>query len=162
MHSDQQRLLDIYLNDHLAGAGFGTHLARRMVSARQHFTDPEALERLAAEIAEDRASLLKIMNTLGIAVRRRMNAAGYLAEKTGRLKPNGRLLHRSPLSSLLELEMLRVGVEGKTSGWRALRTLADHDDRLDQHHLDTLIERAQQQSTVLQQLHHTHAQQTFP
>ncbi|WP_199239319.1 hypothetical protein [Streptomyces sp. ICBB 8177] len=161
MPSDRQRLLDVYLNDHLAGAGLGTNLARRMVTAGRHFTDRAAIERLAAEIADDRASLVEIMNKLGIPARRRVNALGYLAEKAGRLKPNGRVVHRSPLSSLLELEMLRAGVEGKASGWRALRTIADSDDRLDKQQLDTLIERAEHQSTVLQQLHHAHTTQTF-
>jgi hypothetical protein len=38
---------------------------------------------------------------------------------------------RSPLSDLEELELLRLGVEGKAAGWRTLRTQADTDARLD-------------------------------
>jgi hypothetical protein len=62
-------------------------------------------------------------------------------EGAARLKLNGYLLTRSPLSSLEELEMLRLGVEGKATGWRTLRMLADRDKRLDPGRLDELISR---------------------
>jgi hypothetical protein len=45
---------------------------------------------------------------------------GRIAERVGRLKSNGRIVRRSPLSSLLELEMLRLAVEGKAACWRTL------------------------------------------
>ena len=70
----------------------------------------------------------------------------------GRLKFNGRLLTRSPLSDLEELEMLRLGVEGKAAGWRTLRTLADSDTRLDPARLDELISRARRQADLLEDL----------
>ena len=38
--------------------------------------------------------------------------AGWVAEKAGRLKLNGSLLTYSPLSRLVELEGLSLGVEG--------------------------------------------------
>ncbi|MGV9847844.1 hypothetical protein ACWDWU_03430 [Streptomyces sp. NPDC003442] len=38
---------------------------------------------------------------------------GRPGEKAGRLKPNGRLRRRSGLSTVLELESPRIGVEGK-------------------------------------------------
>jgi hypothetical protein len=43
-----------------------------------------------------------------------------MGEKAARLKLNGHLLARSSLSSLEEVEMLRLGVEGKAAGWRTL------------------------------------------
>ena len=52
-------------------------------------------------------------------------------EKAARFKPNGRLLRRSPLSDLIELEWLLLGVQGKTAGFRALRRLADTDTDTD-------------------------------
>jgi hypothetical protein len=42
----------------------------------------------------------------------------WIGEKIGRLKFNGRLLGRLPLSDLEELELLRLGVEGKLAGAR--------------------------------------------
>ena len=68
------------------------------------------------------------------------------------LKLNGYLLIRSPLSSLEELEMLRLGVEGKAAGWRTLRVLAETDKRLDSGRLDELIARARRQADLLEDL----------
>jgi hypothetical protein len=144
-------MLGIYLNDHLAGATAGTELAHR--TARSHGDGKDGtLRRLAAEISQDRAALLDIMAALGIKVRRYKVGAAWAGEKAGRLKFNGRLFARSPLSNLEELEMLRLGVEGKAAGWRTLRTLAETDTRLDPGRLDELISRARQQADLLEDL----------
>ena len=75
-----------------------------------------------------------------------------MGEKAARLKLNGHLLARSPLSGLEELEMLRLGVEGKAAGWRTLRVLAETDKRLDPDRLDELIARARRQADLLEEL----------
>jgi hypothetical protein len=136
-------LLGIYLNDHLAGATAGAELARRMTGS-QH--EPGVRE---------------IMETLGVPVRHYKVYAGWAAEKLGRFKPNGRILGRSPLSDLLELESLRLGVEGKGALWRVLRSLAGAESRLDARRLDTLIERAQSQARTLGDLHLKTASRAF-
>ena len=144
-------MLGIYLNDHLAGATAGTELAHRTARSHGDGQDSGTLRRLAAEIAQDRAALLDIMAALGIKVRRYKVGAAWVGEKAGR-KFNGRLFARSPLSDLEELEMLRLGVEGKAAGWRTLRTLADTDTRLDPARLDELISRARRQADLLEDL----------
>lgn len=101
------------------------------------------------------------MTDLRIPVRRAKVSLGWLAEKAGRLKPNGRLLARSPLSDILELEMMRLGVEGKASCWRSLRALADTDARLDATRLDNLLQRATRQAATLESLRTTAAAHTF-
>jgi hypothetical protein len=145
-------MLGIYLNDHLAGATAGTELAHRTARSHRGGKNGGTLRRLAAEIAQDRAALLDIMAALGIRVRRYKVGAAWVGEKAGRLKFNGRLFARSPLSNLEELEMLRLGVEGKAAGWRTLRTLADTDARLDSGRLDELISRARRQADLLEDL----------
>jgi hypothetical protein len=145
------QIIGIYLNDHLAGATAGVELAHRM--ARSHTGQAgSALQRLAAEIAQDRSALREIMAGLGVPSRAYKVCAGWIGEKAGRLKLNGRLRSRSPLSDLEELEMLRLGVEGKAAGWRTLRVLADSDDRLDKARLDGLMSRARSQSDLLEDL----------
>ncbi len=57
---------------------------------------------------------------------------------------------------LEELEMLRLGVEGKATGWRTLRVLAETDKRLNPGRLDELIARARRQADLLEELG-THA-----
>ena len=47
--------------------------------------------------------------------------AGWLGEKLGRLKLNGQLRGYSPLSRVVELEGLVVGIGGKTELWATLR-----------------------------------------
>jgi hypothetical protein len=111
----------------------------------------DELRRLDAEIAEDRAELLRLMTDLGVPAHRYKIAAGWLAEKFARLKANGRLARRSPLSNLLELETLCIGVEGKAAGWDALcAALMDppHTARLQR-----LRARAEEQARTLRQLH---------
>ncbi|HEV2088248.1 MAG TPA: hypothetical protein VGR21_08050 [Cryptosporangiaceae bacterium] len=145
-------MLGIYLNDHVAGATGGLELFRRAAGAHRGSETGAILERLTGEIVEDRAALLDMLRTLGVPVRRYKVYAGWVGEKLGRLKLNGRLLGRSPLSSLLELEALRLGVEGKGAGWKTLRTVAERDDRLDAERLDGLIARAERQVEELEDL----------
>ncbi|PBC70460.1 hypothetical protein BX265_7884 [Streptomyces sp. TLI_235] len=146
-----ERWLAIYLNDHLAGAYGGAALARRI--AREHPTDPDSpdLRSLAREIAEDRDELVALMRALGVRPRRHRMLLGAAAELAGRLKLNGRVLRRSPLSDLLETEAMRSGVQGKTALWRALRA-ASSDDLLDAR-LRRLSARADRQAEVLDARH---------
>jgi hypothetical protein len=143
-------LLGIYLNDHLAGATAGLELARRTAGAHRGTEAGTTLTRLATEIQEDRAALQEIMTALEVPVRQYKVATAWAAEKVGRLKLNGRLLDRSPLSSLVELETLRLGVEGKACLWRTLLLVAKHEPRLDPSRLDALLERATSQLEALE------------
>jgi hypothetical protein len=145
-------MLGIYLNDHLAGATAGLELAHRVERTHQRREEKDDLRRIAAEISQDRAALLEIMAALSIAVRGYKVSAAWIGEKASRLKLNGRILSRSPLSDLEELEMLRLGVEGKAAGWRTLRAVADGDQRLDAVRLDDLISRARDQANLLEEL----------
>jgi hypothetical protein len=146
-------LLGIYLNDHLAGATMGMELARRMAASAEPGTEAATvLAKLAAEITQDRSELVKIMAALEIRVVGYKVFAAWAGEKAGRLKLNGRLMARSPLSDLEEAEILRLGVEGKAAGWRSLRALADSESRLDAGRLDELIDRAVRQSATLEDL----------
>jgi hypothetical protein len=153
--------LGIYLNDHLAGATGGLELARRVARAGQVPAPPAELQQFAQEVAADRDALLRMMGTLGIPVRGYKVWAAWAGEKAGRLKPNGRLTTRSPLSNLEELELMRLGVEGKAAGWRTLRTLADRDSRLDTVQLDELISRAGRQAGFLEESRIKAAQQVI-
>jgi hypothetical protein len=148
----RQGLLAIYLNDHLAGATGGVELARRMTVWYPVPGQQATLERLAAEITQDRQTLLDLMAVLSMPVRRYKVSIAWAAEKAGRLKLNGSLLTRSPLSKLEELELLRLGVEGKAAGWRTLREVAKADGRLEAGTLDELIARAREQADLLEEL----------
>jgi len=88
----------------------------------------------------------------GVPVRHYKVYAGWAAERLGRLKLNGHVLSRSPLSTLVELELLRLGVEGKAAGWRTLKVVAATRRSVSVERLDGLIARALEQSQTLEDL----------
>ena len=63
------------------------------------------------------------MDRLGVKPDRVKEAMGWTAEKLGRLKLNGQLLGYSPLSRLVELEGLMLGITGKMAMWIALSSV---------------------------------------
>lgn len=154
-NASERKLLSIYLNDHLAGATGGVELAARAVrSSRGRNPDISTrVKALSEEIRADRHSLQEIMASLGVRTARYKVFGAWVAEKVGRLKLNAAVFRRSPLSALIELEALNVGVQGKRSGWRTLLAAAAHEPDLDARHLRDLVDRAQQQLTELEDLH---------
>lgn len=146
-----KKLLGIYLNDHLAGSTAGLELARRARGENRNSEYGEFLRTLVEEIDEDRQTLKRIMDDLGIRTDPAKVAAGWLGEKTGRLKLNGQLTGYSPLSRLEEIEGLALGVTGKLALWKALRLVADGEPALDGPALDRLIERAERQQRDLEE-----------
>ncbi|MFR9756556.1 hypothetical protein [Streptomyces sp. TR06-5] len=144
--------LSIYLNDHVAGATYGVGLARRI--ARQHRKGAHGgeLQRLAGQIAEDRQALLGFMDELGVPARRYKIYGGRVAERLSRMKPNGALYLRSGLSTLIELETLRLGVEGKSLVWRTLLLVAQQEHVLDEARIRVLLDRALGQIEALERL----------
>jgi len=139
------RQLDIYLNDHLAGATVGVELSRRAAKSNRGTPVGEFLERLHHEIVEDRRTLLAVMRVLGADTSPAKPAFGWNAEKAARLKLNGRLRGYSPLSRLIELEGLETGVAVKRALWQALARAFPDDPRLASFDLDALIARAERQ-----------------
>ena len=149
---DARRYLAIYLDDHLIGAGAGLALFQRAARGQRSSPAGPVLEQLTADVREDYETLRATARALGVAPSRWRPWAGWAAEKAGRLKLNGHLLTRSPLSDLVELEGLALGVRGKEAGWLALRAVADRHDALDPAVLDRLVARARAQAEVLEGL----------
>ncbi|MGW0673190.1 transaldolase [Streptomyces sp. NPDC002746] len=145
-------LLATYLNDHLAGASAGLELFRRAAQAQEGREPDAVLSELAEQVEQDREALTRIMGDLGVSADRSKVALGWLAEKAGRFKTNGHLFSRSPLSDVLELESMFLGVQGKAACWRTLRDLAQTDSRLSGDQLDALLGRAEQQTAALERL----------
>lgn len=140
-------LLAIYLRDHHAGATAGLEVARRSARSNRGSELGAFLERLAREIEEDRAELERIMRARGVRPSRPKDAGAWLAAKAGRLKLNGRLRSYSPLSRVLELEGLTIGVTGKLALWRALEPVTGDPA------LPALQERAEAQRAELVRHH---------
>ena len=155
------KLLGIYLNDHLAGSTVGLELVKR--AAKENVGTPyaEPLGLVAKEIEEDREALKGLMDALEVKPDHPKVMAGWVAEKLGRLKPNGQILGYSPLSRLVELESLSLGITGKLSLWEALTEVHAEDPRIDLEELKRLAERADQQRAEVWELRQRAAREAF-
>jgi hypothetical protein len=154
-----RKLLGIYLNDHLTGAAIGVELARRLRASNE--SEPEfgpALATICEEIEADRETLLRLMERLGVRRDWLKPGAAWLGEKLGRLKLNGQLRGYSPLSRLVELEGLAMGVAGKLQLWRALERSLDSVPGFD---FEQLAARAEDQRGRIERLRLAAAQRAF-
>jgi hypothetical protein len=137
------------LRDHHAASAGGVALARRGLGASHPLTQ---------QIARDRKTLEHVMRQLDVPTSASKVALVRVVERLGRLKLNGRLFARSPLSNILELEMLLVGIRAKEALWTALRA---GDVRARGVDLDALIESAGRQARRVDEQRLRHAAQTF-
>jgi hypothetical protein len=151
-NADAQTRVATYLNDHLGGSIGGVELARRARASNDGNQYGELLSWLVPQIEQDIEALRDIMRRLGVREDRLKQAAGWTGEKVGRLKPNGQLLGYSPLSRLVELETLMLGVSGKLALWASLESAYATDPRLGGVDLRRLAERAREQRRRLESM----------
>ncbi len=151
------KLLGIYLNDHLAGATVGSHRMRRLAHAERDSPNSAVLQLVAGEIEEDEATLIDVMRRLGVERQLYKRAGAWVAERLGALKLNGRLIRRSPLTTLIELEMMQMAIVGKHALWTTLLR-SDLPAGVD---LEGLGARAKRQRKMLQQVHQQRATKVF-
>jgi hypothetical protein len=142
-------LLAIYLTDHLAGATAGVHRMRRLAEHERTADDGADLAAIASEIEQDRQTLDAIIAVAEVPPRRYKAAAAALAERIGLLKTNGRLVRRSPLASVIELEVMRMAVTGKAALWESLK----HTSLSGEFDFDGLLDRASRQLRGLEAAH---------
>jgi hypothetical protein len=135
-------LIAIYVEDHLALSLGGLRLAQRARDENKGTELGEFLARLVTELEEDRAVLTDVSRALGRGPSRVKNAAVFLGELAGRLKPNGRLFRYSGLSRVWELEALTAGSDSRRGLWKVLGKAARKDARLAGFAFEALEERA--------------------
>ena len=137
------KYLHIYLSDHLAGSSVGIEVARRAAKSNADNDIGHHLREALALIEEDRTTLEQVMELVGAPKHQWKLAAAWVGEKVGRLKLNGQITAYSPLSRLVELEALSLGIRGKRALWQSLREI--RDPRLASIDFDHLIARADEQ-----------------
>jgi hypothetical protein len=150
--ADARTRLATYLNDHLGGSVTGRELAQRTLQANRGNEYGVVLEDIVRQIEEDVDSLEAVMDRLGVKPDRVKEAIGWTAEKLGRLKLNGQLLGYSPLSRLIELEGLMLGIAGKVALWISLSSVFADDPRLEGIDLEQLTRRAREQRQTVERL----------
>jgi hypothetical protein len=157
---DKERL-GTYLQDHYAGSSAGIELFKRAADQQSDPVARTALTSMVAEVEDERDALERFLAAVDSKPDQLKNAGAWMAEKLARLKPNGELIRRSPLSDVIELETLRIAVEGKACGWRVLRGLAEHEGVFDKAELDRLLGLASRQIDQLEELRLAAAHRTF-
>lgn len=148
--ADRAELVRIYLDDHWAGAGAGVALAERLASENETTPWQAELARIAAAIEDDQRTLARLRDRHHRPRFSLKRALAMAFERVGRLKLNGRLTGYSPLSRVLEIELLMAGVQAKLRLWGALR----HCDRsMVDVDLDAMERRALDQLEQLGRIH---------
>lgn len=140
----------IYLRNHEAAARGGVDHFRRIARTQRARPWVKELTDLHAQVRKDLDQLQRLMRELGIRPDPLTGTAMRLAEKIGRAKPNGRLISRSPLSDLIEIEAAQDAVHAKSAGWRALISAELRPTSVN---LDDLLHRAERQRDRLIDVH---------
>lgn len=145
--------LHVYLRNHWTGACIGLDTAERVVGTHDAPELRRPLADVTRQIREDRDALREVMAAVDATPDVVFATVARVGERVARLKPNGRLLRRSPVSDVLELEALISAVTGKRAGWQALLTVSRRDPRLPAARLEELIRRAEDQLAQLAEVH---------
>ncbi|MET3922700.1 hypothetical protein [Arthrobacter sp. UYEF20] len=150
--SIDKKLLGLYLSDHLTGATAGLARIERMTEAFADTPVSAEIARLSVQVRQERDLLRGLIQDLGVRRRPHRQAAAWLAERAGRLKLNGRIVRRSPLTMVLEAELMRAAIMAKLGGWQTLEELAP-DLGLDRATFVTLGDDARAQIEALSRIH---------
>jgi hypothetical protein len=129
-HPDQPRLLRAYIADHLQLMRAGQELALRVAGRERDPRITGLTEDAAKELRRQQALAVAFLRQLGASPPRLRLALGALAERAGRLKPNGRLLRASPLAPVVELEVLEAMLQSAARFWRVVEAAEVAEDDL--------------------------------
>src|SRR5919109_922393 len=156
-----EKLLRIFMQDHLAASTAGLELARRARGANEGTNYGRPLARLADEIEADRGALEAMLADLDFGPDRAKNVGAWAGEKLGRLKLNGQVKGYSPLSRVIELEGLMAGINMKLSLWGILLEVSQQEPALDPARLRRLISRGEEQRGTVAELRARAAREAF-
>lgn len=152
--------LEVYLDDHRAGATAGLRLAHRIVNSNRSIPFAADLAATLTGIEGHLELLEEVRTALGVAEGGRLKMGMALAlETVSRFKPNRHVITYSPLSRVLELEALMSGVQGKTRLWKTLASLAPTVPALAGFDFDKLERESQAQLATLGEVHEWAARQ---
>jgi hypothetical protein len=144
------REMNVYLNDHLAGATLGTDLAKQIRQRHESTPLAELMDRIAPQIEEDRQTLVQLMERMDVTRNPLKQAAGWVAEKASQVKFSGVGSAAPDQGAFMAIESLALGVEGKKKLWTALKSVQDQYPPLATTDLDELIRRAETQHDALE------------
>ena len=145
------KAMDVYLNDHLAGATLGVDLAKQIRDLNEGSPLGDVMAAIAPQIEEDRDTLLDLMERMGTSKNPVKQVTGWVAEKASRVKFSGAVSGEPDHGAFMALESLTLGVRGKWCLWTALKEVASEYPALTSMDLDVLIHRAEAQHDTLEE-----------
>lgn len=131
--------LSTYLNDHLAGSVVAVELLEHLAST---YADSEVGTFAAGmrdEIIADQKVLEQLMADLDISQSKTRQASAWVAEKLSELKMRFDDPSASGLRLFEALEAVSLGLEGKRSLWRVLKTVSEREPALRRLDYDQLM-----------------------
>jgi hypothetical protein len=147
---DPPETIEIYLNDHLAGARAALDLIDDILEGSTDEEFVSFLEQLRTEIDEDRGQLRDVMDRLAVPEQRTKQVLASIAESTSRVKL-ARAGQSEQMSKLLELETLSAGIWTKIRLWHSLRETPKVHAALEGIDLDGLAARGERQLDDLEE-----------
>jgi hypothetical protein len=114
------RYLVVHLRDHHALLIALRELCHRMASSSPVDAERALAGRILEDAESDRRELGVVLHGFSSAPSRARTAAVRVGERIGRLKPNGTLLRRSPMTSVVELEGCQLLLESVRALWLGL------------------------------------------
>jgi hypothetical protein len=144
------KAMDVYLNDHLAGAMLGSDLAKQIRDQHENTPLGDRMRSIAPQIEEDRQTLIALMQQMGTSRNPVKQATAWATEKASHVKFRGMTSGEPDLGTFMAVESLALGVLGKLSLWRALAQVADQYPAIASVNLDELIDRARTQYDLLE------------
>lgn len=139
----------VHLRNHWTAATGAVDFAARVANSHRGERVGPDLADVAAQVSEDRRSLREVMRAVDARTGVALPLAARVGERIGRLKPNGHLLTRSPVTDVLELEALRGATCLKGAGWDTLLAFAPAEPRLPVALIERLRARADEQGRIL-------------
>lgn len=136
--------LATYLHDHLAGSHFAIELLSSL--ERQYPGDELAhfARSLSVEVRQDQEILEQVIERVGKSSLDLMEAVGWLAEKASQLKLSRDGSCRG-IGTFEALELLTLGIRGKSALWKTLPAIRAIDARIPGLDFDHLMTRADEQ-----------------
>jgi hypothetical protein len=116
--------LATYLNDHLAGSVAALDLLTMIAEIAPDEASRAAVREVRGQIVGERDELLALLAQLGVARQRSRMVIAWVGAKLGRIKLRFDGEPTEDLRLFESLEMVGIGIEGKTSLWRALGEIA--------------------------------------
>ncbi len=136
--------IDVYLNDHLAGATAGVDLAKQ--AAERHDGElGEFFTQLLDEISADYNTLTSLIDQMNVQGSGAKEAFAKVGASVAETKFSGDSADDPAFGTFLTLETLSIGVEGKICMWKALKVVEGDHPELASMSIDALVERGQSQ-----------------